>query len=88
MDIAARGGRAADRRAVNRRRVGNGDGRRKADVRLLRVYGVGAQRGETGAALTDWLCDGFGRALADPERFNATGDRKGVLSFMARRRTS
>lgn len=36
----------------------------------------------------DWLCDGFGRALADPERFKATGDRKGVLSFMARRRIS
>ena len=35
--------------AVNRKRVENGDGRRKADVRLLRVYGVGAQRRETGA---------------------------------------
>ena len=45
-------------------------------------------RGAAGAALTDWLCDGFGRALADPERFEATSDSKGVLSFMARRRTS
>ncbi len=44
---------------------------------------------ETGAALTNCLCDGFGRALAEPQCFKAWGgSRGGRLSFTARRRTS